>query len=648
MKVFEAGAMPKKLVEFKDAWFSIAQKYEGLLRYKSGLNDEFRSSLTALASDLRALEESLDTLAASIQYHAHDSKEAAEKSRSAMIPVFRGLRSSIASDLDELKKYSELRPKLDEMIKSYDALRARHDDAKRLADKACEQYTKTKEEHQKRIEHIEEATARELGKIRDKFVSDLSPVFNGYAMLKKGKREELGLGGLFDELVRDPAYYLKLDVAQKGIRSLWTLASDLEARLAILQYKAEEVNKAVAPVIDETKRRIAKYEPEEKRVQEMGVQCNSLREEEKNLYSRGETLGHDVKGLSGELDVVREKYGNYGRFAEHIEAYIKRFGETTAPRKDFSELVEAAMGAYEPIEMDVEKRELRADLKVLKGEHERVVDANKKLREDLDATTKRLGEREEEVRSLNGKVGEANTKIESLSVALKKFGDENTTLKNELTEARRRLSDNSIKIRQLEDRSISLGEERNIIKRELDETKQLLKTSSLELDSARSQMREQSKRLVNLEEKSLTVNTERDQLESNLKAAKADLEDLRIDLEKMREEKESLRTELFKAGQELERMNLENKRANSEIASLQDQLDERGRRYAALREKYEKIASELAAVRGDVSDLEKAMEVGAAAKSKKPKPKVERVPGKKKADEEIAVGEKLSSIRPKD
>ncbi len=647
MKVLEVGEVPKKLIQFKDAWYAIAQKCEGLLQYKSGLNEEFRNSLIALEGDLSDLEELLDHIAASVQYHVRGSKDAVERSKSSMASAFKGLMSSIASDLGELKKYFELRPRLEEMVKGFEALKARHEDAKKLADRTCEQYAKAKEEHEKRIEHIEEASARELGKIRDKFISEVGPIFYGYSIRRKGRREELGLEGLFDELVHDPSYYLKIDVAQKGLRSLWKLASDIEARLVLLQYKADEVSKAMAPVLDETKRRIAKYEPEEKRIQDLGMQCNNLRDEEKNLSSRATAMERELKGLGDDLTSIKEKYGNYGRFADHLDPYIKRFSETTSPRKEFSELVDSALGMYEPIEKDIEKRELRADLRALKGEYERLVGINKNLKEELDVTGKRLSEREVEVKSLNEKFVEEKARTESLSAELKKLGDENSTLKSELSDTRRRLSDSGVKIRQLEDRVISLGEERNILKREVDESKQLLRSGGTELESMRAQMQDQTKRLVNFEEKSIILASERERLESALKTSKADLDDFRMDVQKLREEKDSLRFDLSKTAGELERITLEHQKAQSEVASLQKQLADREKRYVALKERYDKISSELAAVKKEVADLEQAMASSAAVKIKKPKAKAEREGGKKKADEEIMVGEKVGSLRPR-
>ncbi|MFQ5815454.1 MAG: hypothetical protein ACE5G7_03040 [Candidatus Hydrothermarchaeaceae archaeon] len=434
-EVFAAGEVPRKLVEFKDSWYALAQKCEGLSEYKSGLDEGFGSALTSILQAIRDLDDLLDNISVATQMHIPSKRDEVEEIRAAFMASLRELEGEIDGGLKMLGRYAELSPRLDEVSKNLRSLRERHDDFKKHATRTCDHYSRMKGEYEQRINNIRAATDRELEKIKSRFISELNSTFEGYCIVSKSHQEELALDLLLERLIQDPNYYQKVDVVHRGL--FGRKRSDIEARLVLLQYKAAEISKAIRPVLDEEKKRISKFEGEGKRVSDLGIQCRELREEEKALFSKRESLEKDVGEVEIEIGNIRARFGNYAKLADLVDSYVKKFGETTHFRNKLSGIIESSFAAYEPVEKDVEKRELMEEVKTLRGRLAPLESERKKLKKDLGNANKLVKENEKKIKNLTKELEKTRSEAKDLGGKLSSVTVEKKSLKKELSKTMR-------------------------------------------------------------------------------------------------------------------------------------------------------------------------------------------------------------------
>ncbi len=659
--ILEAGEVPKKLVEFKDSWYGVAQKCEGLAEYKSGLAEGFKDSLSELKGDVVVLGEMLDEVCISVQHHVPRERDKVEELRSPTVAILRELESAIDGNLEDLTRYSDLTPKLEGMTKNLEALNNRHGDLKKHVTRICEQYSQSKEAHEQRISNIRDATDRKLGMIKERFVSEVGSMFEGYDIVTKGRREEVNMELLLERLIQEPGYYQKVDVVHKGL--FGRKRSDIEARLILLQYKAEEVTKTIAPILEEEGRRISKYEPEEKRIQDLGIQCSESGEEEKSLSSKRNSLEGEVKELKAEVDGIREKFTDYNRLLELVDSYVRKFGETTASRTEIAEVIAASMEAYEPVERDVEKRELRAEAKSLGARLNTLQAEKSKIGRELQAGKKQLGEQKGRIQDLSTEVETGKAKEEKLGKQLTGLRSKKRELEEELGGARGELEEKSNHIEVLEDRTATLEGEKEGLLKELETAGEGLEKKSSEIESIQGELTEQRELTAELEKKYDELGSGHREMASELDVAKAEAKGLKERVRETSKEREALKRELEKKERVLEKqvralgkttgkLEVEVKKYNAsqgEIKRHKAELAAEKKKYLALERKYAKITAEADEVRTDVKALEREISRLARKPSAKKKAKGKQAKGKRMeegtGEEELKVVEKISTLR---
>ncbi|MEE8167601.1 MAG: hypothetical protein V3T58_01855 [Candidatus Hydrothermarchaeales archaeon] len=654
-EIIAAEELPKKLVEFKDVWYAVAQKCEGLSEYKSGLDEGFKNSLIELKADGNALGELLDGISIATQHHIPRTRDKVEELRAPMMTILRELLGAIDADIRDLTRYQELSPKLEEMIKNLHALQVRHEDLKKHATRTCDQYSKTKEEHEQKINNIKEATDRALSKIKQKFTSEISSMFEGYQIVTKGRREEVDIGLLLERLIQDPNYYQKVDVVHKGL--FGKKISDIETRLVLLQYKAEEVTKAIVPIIEEEKRRVEKFEPEEKRIQELEIQCRELRDEEKSMSAKRESLEKEVNELKGENEGIRERFTNYNQLLSLVDSYVRKFGETTSIRKEISDLIEASMEAYEPVETDVEKRELKAQVKFLKDKTIILIKEKGELQKTLKGVKKELGERKEKVEDLSNNLEKRKSDVARLKGEVSNLKDVKGELEENLKGIEQELDEKVEHIETLEGRVATLEESEEHLQSNLEETEERLKGKTSELLTAQEELDDRGKRLVDLGDNYDALKTRYKEVGSELAVIKAKADGLEKKLRQTMKEKDILDRNLEgrdrslkTASRELERAARKYENSQKEISRYKEKVAEEKKRYSELKSRHEKMGSELRVVKAEVAKLGR--EIASRMKlrpvvEKKGRKRKERGKGKETGEEEVIVEEKISALRKK-
>jgi chromosome segregation ATPase len=672
-EVLAVEEVPKKLGEFRDLWYSIAQKCEALSRHRTGLEGEFQSELSAVLRNVRELEALLDDIAISTQMHIPKVRDEIEGIRTSFMASLRELESVIDGDLKTLEKYTELSPRFEEVSKNLQNLIERHEDLKSYASRTCDQYSQLKDEYERKISNIRAATDRELEKIKGKFISEVSSMFEGYYIVSKAQKEELSLDLLLERLIQDPNYYQKVDVMHRGL--FGRKRSDIETRLVLLQYKAEEMSEAIRPILDEEKRRISKFEGEEKRISDLGIQCRELREEEKALASKRESLERDVGKLETEISDIREELGNYSKLARHVDSYVKKFGETTSVRNKLADIIESSFAAYEPVEKDVEKRELRAELKTLRDEVRSLEQAKEKLKRDLGKANQLVEEHETRIGKLRKDLDEARSKLGELDETLRSVTREKEQLENEVKSLRDALSSKEKDVEELGEQVASLSTYKASLEEEVRGLKSELSRVSKELRAAGEENRKLSAKYKELEGNYNSINFQYREATSQLAVSKAKAEGLEKKLKETMKEKASIEKdlrikerELIKIESKAERLakKLEDSKAKllrykSKLSETSKKLTAESKEHSALKTEHTKLLHELKKVRSEVERLEKEIAIhikatggvrikkARATGSKARKKEYEgKFYGKAlKGEEEVVVGEKISALRKK-
>lgn len=670
-EILSAGEVPRKLVELKDSWYAIAQRCEALSQFKSGLNDSFKNSLSVLLQDLKGFEGLLDDVCIATQMHVPSKRDEVEEIRAPFVSSLRGLENSIEENLKLFKRHSELSPKLEEVSKSLHNLRERHEDLKKHATRLCDQYSQTKTEYDQKISNIREATDRELQKIKEKFVADVSSMFEGYYIVSKNRQEELTLDLLLERLIQDPAYYQKVDVMHRGI--FGRRRSDIETRLVLLQYKAEEVTVAIKPILEEEKRRLSKFEGEEKRINELGMQCRESKEEERGLAVRREALEKEVSEFEGEINNIKAKFENYAKLAELVDLYVRKFGETTAARNKLSAIIESSFAAYEPIERDVEKRELRTEVKALRSKADSLELAKANLEKELGDANRLIKEKDAKIGSLTSQLEKMKSTESELRGDLATLTTTKDSLERELKSTKDDLESKNRHIDSLEDKIVSLTSSNASLEGNVKDLESKIKEMRGELDAAVEEKDEMRFKLMETEGNYNVVNSKFKDANSQVASLKMKLDESEKKLFDALREKDSFEEQLKAKDRELRRMGLdaekvtkkleeareEASRYKSELSETSRKLIDESRAHSALKAEHERMVTELEDVRAEVAKLEG--EVATRMKATEPvskkktaavaKSKVKTPPPDEdmllKDEEEAVVGEKISALRKK-
>jgi len=669
-EILEAGEVPEKLAGFKDSWYALAQKCEGLSEYKSGLSEGFRSALASTYHDLKDLDDSLDEICIATQMHVPNKRDAVEELRSRFMTSFRELEGDIDSKLKTLGRHNELTPRFEEISKNFQTLVERHDDLKKHSARICEQYSQMKKDYEQKISNIKAATDRDLEKIKNKFISEVSSMFEGYYIMSKARKEELTLDLLLERLIQDPAYYQKVDVAHKS--RIGRKKSDIETRLVLLQYKAAEITEAISPILEEETRRIARYDGEEKRIEELGMQCRDTSDEEKALSSKRGSLEKDVNELQAELSSIEDIFENYSQLAELVDSYVRKFGETTSERNELTKLIESAFEEYEPIEKDVEKRELRTEVKTLQGDVTSLKTQRGKLKKDLGEANKLLIERESNIADLTKDLEEARLNVENLQENLSELTSEKEDLEKELKDTEQELKSRRKEIKDLLGEIDSLNASKSSLEEVVRGLEDDLEYTNEKLKDVRGDKKELNKSLADLSKKYRIVDSNYKDISSKFAISKAKANGLESKLSQTMKEKDTVEKHLAQREKELNKLDSQLEKTTQKLEDTKDkvsryksELSEAARKlgaeskdHKALKTKHDRLNLELSDVRSEVARLERDISRygrKAAIVKEKPASKVStKIPARKpykkptKAEEEEIVGKKISALRKKE
>lgn len=424
------GKIPKKLAEFSNMWFRVAQQLEGLSNFKSGFDGGFKSSLKGLLSDGERCGLFIDDICISSQHHMPERKEDFEESRKKIVGAFDELRQAFEKDIDLLNSHESLATKAAEMEKRLDAVTKQYKDVKSLTLKSCSHYETFKKEYGRKIHNIKEATNENIRAIQKRFMDDVTTIFEGYKIFSIEKNEEIGLELFFERMIKDPGYPEKVNIVSMGL-SFGKKKSDIRARLVLLKYQTRDITNELAPLLEDESRRVERFQPELKRLHELEMRCTELKGEDDRLSPMKKAIESDLDALNAEDKDTRSKFQTYESLLELRNSYLRTFNSTASFRKELSDLITRSFEEYEPIEPDVEKRELKEDIKGLNQNIAALKNDKTKILERFEHTQKELIIRADTIASITRERNSLKTELEKTSNTLSKTIEERDGLTKE-------------------------------------------------------------------------------------------------------------------------------------------------------------------------------------------------------------------------
>ncbi len=625
-KFFSTEDIPKKLADFKDMWFKIAQKTEALSNFRTGFDKGFKTSIKRLSSDLKRCELLVNNLCISCEHHLPDKKEDFEKLRRGLIDIFYKIRLGLEEDIQILEKHESLIHKIKETEKNLKTTIKNHEEAKNHALKTCSRYEAVKEGYLKKINNIKESTDEKIKKINSRFIADVENIFKGYNIFTREKNEKIGLDIFFERMIKDPDYYQKVNIVPKGF-FLSKKKSDIEARLVLLRYKAKDITKEIAPIIDEETRRIARYREEERLMHELEIQCRDLKDREDKLSTRTRIIQSDLNALVSESE-GSIRFQTYEKLLELKEAYARTFSDSTTLRKALETLITESFKEYEPKETDIEKRELKEEIKKLKQHTAALNNENTGLKKELENLKNELTKANADIthhkdtisalqkekdaleNKLQNRINDTRAELGEVSRNLAKVIKERDSLKDSLKKERQELK-NQIKSLKKEKDSLEnkLQNRINDTRAELEKVSRNLTETTGERDILKKEKKDLQKYTKTLEEEKTALHKEIEQLQSRAKKDKLLLEDkLRgviKDLENTLDERDNLKESKKRLEDHIVHLETENQKLKKQIDDAVSKLETTIGRYEEAQDEIKDYKEKLREKEALLKDIKK-------------------------------------------
>ncbi len=551
--------IPKKLAEFSNLWFEVAQQLEGLSNFKSGFDGRFKSRLKGLLSDGERCGLFIDDICISSQHHLPGGKEDFEESRKNIVGAFDELRQVFEKDIESLDRHESLATKITELEKRLNVVIEQHEEVNSHALKSCNHYEIYKKEYDWKIHNIKEATNEKIRAIQKRFMDDITTIFEGYKIFTIEKNDEIGLELFFERMIKDPDYPEKVNIVSRGL-SFGKKKSDIRARLVLLKYKARDITQELAPILDDESRRVERFQPELKRLHELEMRCTELRDEDDRLSTLKKVIEDDLDVLNAEDEDTLNKFQTYESLLELRDSYLKTFNSTARFRKGLSDLITSSFEEYEPIEPDVEKRELKEDINGLKQNIAVLNNEKTKILERFEHAKKELINRADTIASITQKGNALKTELEKTSNTLSETLGERDGLKKENTDLSILLKETGESVTELEKLKDStenkLLNTASDLEKTLDErdglvgAKKMVEDSVVELENANEKLK---RHLEDAAGKLEVTVREYERSQEGVKHYKEKLQEAETAIEELEKLKDSTENKLLNTASDLEK-----------------------------------------------------------------------------------------------
>ncbi len=403
----------EQLVNIRNEWYETIKKCEKLVDFTSAYNGNFAEHLTEIQRSLKNIESNVAMVNPELKKIFPEKREEIDKHIEAISKFITKIIENIDKNLQEIEEFKELSKKIEEYENELMTTKKELEKVEKELKEVCKKYNARKDEFERVKDRIIGGIKKELFNIKKKFISDLTPLTEGYEIYIAGEKKKIE--ELFDELLNDPKKIEHVKIirspSQKSLLSIFKGKKEEtsnKARGVVLKYLAEEVIEKAVPLKKKKDEILLKLDIEFSDLKGLEIAC-------KKAIKRKEEIAKTKKELISKIEELRKKptmeYAEYNKILSLREEYLEKFNEGTPSIKSFLNTFEEFIEKYEPPEEDVEKRELRKELREFK---------------------KQLEVKNRENRELNERINSLEKEIEKLKNDLQRITEEKESLEEEV------------------------------------------------------------------------------------------------------------------------------------------------------------------------------------------------------------------------
>jgi len=376
--------LSKRLILFKDTWYSIVDNAEKLSNYRSGFDGGFKKRLKGIKSDLEKCRSGLEEMNLHLKHHFPKLRVEIDKGTVEVLAGLKDFAIFVEKDLGDLATSAELEAEMGELQKRLEEVEKDYRKAEMRANEACGKYFETKSNYSIDLKKVKRLSKKNVENVLKRYSKDIKPLMEGCDMVLG--EEVVGIEGLFERLYEEPNRAENVELIPKGKERglLSPLASrkkreaSLKPRLSVLRYVLHEAAKELVKIIEEEGKNLSKVKAKYSDFDALEKACTELDEERKKLEGPRKALWEKREKLKKEPAM---RFSEYDGVLGAQEEYLKRFEELNKKVKPYLSIVGDALEGYESFETDVEKRELMEEIRKLKKEAKKYREKLSELKE---------------------------------------------------------------------------------------------------------------------------------------------------------------------------------------------------------------------------------------------------------------------------
>ncbi len=357
-----------KLVEFKDAWYAIAKQCEVLSEHKSGLEAAFETSLNGIYNSIKKCDKHLKEIEPSLKHLLPSKKEEIEALASGVLAALGEFGTTIEQQLEDVRAFKRMSKDLKGLVERLESMEEEFREAESKTSEICTRYFERKKDYNQAKERITGAMRGKLEGIKGRFFQKVEPIVHGYNLTLTGR--PIDIDALFIRLFEKPldveAVELLPKESSKGLLDAFTGKKEMNktAKEAVLKYMAQEILAEAKPTKDQEAMEIHRLDAHYADLRALEAGC---REAEK----KREELSKPRNEIMAEISRLKKSdaffLGEYDGILELRKKYLGIFNNTNEKVKALLSGSEELLAGYTEIEPDIEKRELRGQIKQLKS-----------------------------------------------------------------------------------------------------------------------------------------------------------------------------------------------------------------------------------------------------------------------------------------
>jgi chromosome segregation ATPase len=407
--------IPNRLAEFKDRWYKVARDCESIKDFRSGREEGLTATLERILKGVSELQGTLGILNLSVKRDFPQARDRSEDLTERFLQGLAPLEEEVKKELDAVQGFRRLIGALEDATRMLHEAERRFREEEARTTRICTKYFEREREYSHQASLIKQAFEEKVSRIKGKYLGRLKEVCSGYDIFVAGKA--MTVDDLFAAFVRSPsaadAVSLVKKEEKKSIFDAFTKKTeeDKSAKYEVLRYTAGEIASEVAPIKKEETQALVRLDSKFGDLRRLEMECKDAEVRMEDLKRPRDQLREDVKRHKKSALLALEKYDYILSIHDRLTGRLRDLAPLF---KEYMEFVEEALGDYEIPEKDVEKRELKEEIRRLKGARkaleDEVITLNKKLEGEKEASVRLTSE----VERLKKDLGESRKREEDL------------------------------------------------------------------------------------------------------------------------------------------------------------------------------------------------------------------------------------------